>query len=237
VGKKINQGFKKRLKQSWENRDKFKIKSKKHLAELADVKYNTIMRWFRGEDISKENAILLAELLNVDFMWLFTGERTTQVREFETEYIEKKDSNVEPAYLKISNEVPIISWVQAGEMHVAFVEEDLDEIEKFTTYVNCSKDSYALRITGDSMTTSVGPYSFPEGTVIVVDPEQKGDLTNGVFVIAKKVGEDGVHFKQLKYEQGRPYLNSLNPNPDYKNYYGEFRVIGKVVDYKPFKLP
>jgi len=35
-----------------------------------------------------------------------------------------------------------------------------------------------------------------------VDPEQKGDTTNGIFVIAKKNGEDGVHFKQLKYEQG-----------------------------------
>jgi len=29
----------------------------------------------------------------------------------------------------------------------------------------------------------------------------------------------------------------LNPDPEYKNYYGDFRIIGKVVDYRPVKLP
>lgn len=196
---------------------------KKEISEKLSVSHNTVMRWFRSGSMSKENIERISDLLKISPEWLLYG---------------KSIDNVELANLPENKQVPIVSWVQAGERHMAFVEEDPDEIDTITTYVKCSEQSYALRVNGESMTTSIGPYSFPEDTIIIVDPEQKGDTTNGVFVIAKKNGEDGVHFKQLKYEQGRPYLHSLNPDKtQYKNYYGDFRIIGKVVDYRPVKLP
>jgi SOS-response transcriptional repressor LexA len=143
--------------------------------------------------------------------------------------------NTEPASVPKTKQVPVISWIQAGSTHVAYIDES-EEYEKVTCYKKHSNMTYALRVMGDSMTTDSGPYSFPEGTIIIVDPEQKGDTTNGIFVVAKENGNDAVTFKQLKYDGATPYLNPLNKDPVYKKIFENFRVLGKVIDVK-IELP
>lgn len=203
------------------------------VAKGVGIKAPSVTQWESDKTTpSGKSLVSLASFLETTPDHILYG---SEVKEQNAPY--SVSSNIELANLLIAKEVPIVSWVQAGERHVAFIEDDPDEIETIKTYVKCSKGTYALRINGESMTTPYGPYSFPEGSVIIVDPEQKGDNTNGIFVIAKKEGVDGVHFKQLKFDGAIPYLNSLNPSDNYPNYYGDFRIIGKVIDFRPVKLP
>ena len=105
-------------------------------------------------------------------------------------------------------ELPLISWIQAGNpekvediYHAGEYEEMMPVSKRY------SKHSFALRVRGDSMQSSTGA-SFPEGCVICVDPEISPD--NGTFVVAKFPNSDEATFKQLVIEGGERYLKPLN---------------------------
>lgn len=123
--------------------------------------------------------------------------------------------------------VPLISWVNAGEPDTP---SDCLDPREAEDWLACpekhSAGTYALRVQGESMTAPYG-ISFPSGIHIFVDPEQRGGVCPGEFVIAKIKGADTVTFKQLAIEEGRLYLRPLNPkhNPSFE----EFRVLGKVI--------
>jgi SOS-response transcriptional repressor LexA len=203
------------------------------LAKLLSVSTATITFWERDEfKPGGENLNKLCRLFKTTSDYILYGTGLV-VNEQQSNY--NSTINTESASNLSNRTIPIISWVQAGDYHSAEVETDVDEIEKVATYERVSPQTYALRVIGESMTTTSGPYSFPPGSIIIIDPEQSGDITDGVFVIAKENGADSVTFKQLKYDGTRPYLNPLNP--DYPKYFGEFRIIGKVVDFRPVKLP
>lgn len=122
--------------------------------------------------------------------------------------------------------VPVISWVRAGSWEEAINYNDgyADD------YVPCpaphSSNTYALVVEGDSMTAPVGR-SYPEGSIIFVDPEQAGSANTGDRIIAKLNGQNAVTFKQLAYDGSRPYLKALNPN--HPPVFDEFKIIGKVI--------
>lgn len=72
------------------------------------------------------------------------------------------------------------------------------------------------------------PYgkSYPEGSIIVVEPERRSPV-NGERIIAKLVGTNEVTFKVFKEEDGRRWLQPLNPV--HLPIRDEFKVIGTVV--------
>lgn len=128
-----------------------------------------------------------------------------------------------------TQKVPLISAVKAGDADLAI---DLLEPGDAEEWVMCnlphSRSAYALRVEGHSMTAPPGGgKSFPEGIFIYVDPELRGGVIPGDFVVAKLSGRDAVTFKQLAMEDGRLILRPLNP--DYKPIFEEFRVLGKVI--------
>lgn len=88
------------------------------------------------------------------------------------------------------------------------------------------RHTYALRVHGDSMVSEVAD-SFPEGSIIVVEPEM--DALPGDYVIA--VNEQGeTTFKQLIKDGGDLYLKPLNTRYPIK-LLGQARVIGVVREF------
>ncbi|CAH8235465.1 LexA family protein [Vibrio aestuarianus] len=108
-----------------------------------------------------------------------------------------------------TNDVPVLSWVQAG----AFCNSETQVLPHDCEMIPCpnksaSSRTFALRVVGDSMTAPYGR-TYPEGTVIFVDPEKVAEP--GMRVIAKT--DQGHTFKQLAEDElGQRYLKPLNPH-------------------------
>lgn len=139
-----------------------------------------------------------------------------------------KHGNVEP--VKGSNgDVPLISWVQAGNWADAIDNFQPGDAEEWIPCVRKhSAGSYALRVRGDSMTAPHGnSRTYPEGCIIFVDPEKRSP-TNGERIIAKLSGGSAdVTFKVFKQEDGRTWLHPLNPS--HEPIRDEFKVLGTII--------
>ena len=120
-----------RLGRAWQSRNKDKIKTKKLFTELMSVSHNTVMRWFRDGNMDKDHVFKAADLLGVDPIWLWTGERTTGVREHDAEYLTERDTliavyDVElsagngmeaPEYIETKKKLPFDSqWLQKHDL-------------------------------------------------------------------------------------------------------------------------
>ena len=93
--------------------------------------------------------------------------------------------------------------------------------------VSHSSSTFALRVRGDSMTAPHGSSrSYPEGCFIFVDPEKRTP-NNGDRVVACLTGTDEVTFKVYKNEDGRQWLQPLNPS--HEPIREKFHIIGTVL--------
>ncbi|MBV8031127.1 MAG: LexA family transcriptional regulator [Betaproteobacteria bacterium] len=122
---------------------------------------------------------------------------------------QRAERNVHPAR-DLQREVPLISWVQAGAWDNLVDTFQPGDAERWiATYASVSNHAFALRIIGDSMTNPHGAPSFPEGTVIIVDPERAAQP--GKFVVVRQNSDTECTFKQLVRDGGQHYLKPLNP--------------------------
>lgn len=140
-------------------------------------------------------------------------------------------SNVAPGP-PVRSMVPMISSVQAGTWSEARAVAYLGDAEDWIPcpVKSCSAQTYALRVTGNSMTSPYGK-SYPDGCIIFVDPEQNG-CAPGDRVIAKLPDRNEVTFKQLASDGVRQFLKPLNPQDE--PIYGDFKIIGRVIGkYEP----
>lgn len=132
--------------------------------------------------------------------------------------------NVEKYYYpKPSINIPLISWVQAGEWQFAadpFQPGQADEwIE---TSATSSENAYALTVHGDSMEPE-----FREGDIIIIDPRRRAE--NGSYVIVKNGVE--ATFKQFVTDGLSVFLKPLNDRYPIRDMTGiEFRIVGVVVE-------
>jgi SOS-response transcriptional repressor LexA len=124
--------------------------------------------------------------------------------------------------------VPLISWVQAGMWAESCDVLELHEVERWLECpVPHSKCTAALRVRGDSMTAPIGAArTYPEGVIIYVDFEKKSPV-NGQRIVAKIDGGSEVTFKVFKEEDGRRWLQPLNPM--HEPIRDEFKVLGMVI--------
>ncbi len=123
--------------------------------------------------------------------------------------------------------VPLISTIQAGSWKQENDEFQPGEAELFLPCPRAhSKHTYALRVEGDSMTTSTGR-SYPDKCMIYCDPEQVAGVSNGDPVIGKVSGEDEVTFKIYVKDGKRQYLKPLNSM--YPLITDEFKILAKVI--------
>ena len=139
-------------------------------------------------------------------------------------------SNVEPGP-DLRGKVPLISWVRAGAWCEADISLDPDDVERWMDCpVGHSPATFALRVRGDSMTAAHGnTRTYPEGCFIFVDPERRNP-SNGDRIVACMDGPGADHevtFKVYKNEDGRQWLQPLNPS--HEPIRDHFKVLGTVL--------
>lgn len=106
--------------------------------------------------------------------------------------------------------VPLISWVQAGRFGSASDPYPAGEGEKLIyTSKKVGANAYALKIRGDSMENPGSGHTFPDGCIIIVDPDKPADI--GSFVVVRFENSGEATFKQLVEDAGRRFLKPLNP--------------------------
>lgn len=139
----------------------------------------------------------------------------------------QSNENTEPGP-DIRGKVPLISWVRAGEWCEAADPFQPGDAERWMDCpVSHSSSTFALRVRGDSMTAPHGnSRTYPEGCFIFVDPERKTPV-NGDRIVACLEGSHEVTFKVYKNEDGRQWLQPLNPS--HEPIREPFKVLGTVL--------
>ena len=135
--------------------------------------------------------------------------------------------NVSPAPIP-STQVPLISWVTAGQFEEAMDLHAPGVADSFV-YANrkVSDCAFALTVSGDSMTSPFGSKSYPHGTIIIIDPMVRA--TPGRRVVARKTATGEVTFKELAEDAGRMLLRPLNPQYSMIDMNEAWEIIGVVV--------
>ena len=106
--------------------------------------------------------------------------------------------------------VPLVSWVQAGnpsEIAEAYTRKSPDAW--VTTSRRVSRSAYALRVKGGSMTNPTGRPTFPDGTIIIVDPNVPH--LHGSLVVVRFDDENEATFKRYEEDGAAQFLVPLNP--------------------------
>lgn len=102
-----------------------------------------------------------------------------------------------------------------------------DKSRAVYTTRNIGPDAFALRVVGDSMVNPGEGPSFPEGSLIVVDPH-KPPVNGNCVVVGLREGEKPV-LKQLVIDGPRRYLKPLNPRYPVLEMSADSRIYGVVV--------
>jgi len=199
------------------------------LGKRVGVSQQAVQKWEKNGVSNTTRLVKIARVCGVSFEWLSTGEGVPVQSESGTPSgnvtsVTRKDGGPDA-----HRSVPLISWVKAGEWSEVidnFSTGDAEEV--LPCPVNHSDCTFALRVDGDSMTSPYpGSRSYPDGTIIFVDPEREPSV--GDRVVAKLDDDNAATFKVLSEDAGELFLKPLNPQ--YKNLYinGNCHIIGKVI--------
>lgn len=104
-------------------------------------------------------------------------------------------------------DIAVLSWVSAGGWGDS---PHLSDEECETVFVpgKIPKRAFALRVSGTSMENCKGPHHFPNGSLILVNPDIVPNA--GDFVVAMDENTQEATFKQLIEDCGVKYLKPLN---------------------------
>lgn len=163
--------------------------------------------WERNEvdTLRSDNLLSIQRISGYSATWLETGKGYPKV-----EMVKDGRGLYNTAEGPQVTAVPLISWVQAGQWREVMDNFRPGEGEKpvYTTK-RVGPHAFALRVVGDSMENPHGKPTYPEGSVIVVDPDR--EAVNGSPVIVRLDHSKEATFKMLVIDGGRRSLRPLNP--------------------------
>ena len=122
--------------------------------------------------------------------------------DIEASLVEPNPPSIEPGP-EIKGQVPLISWVQAGNWGGVIDNLAAGDGERIETSAHIKEHTYALRVRGDSMEPK-----FPDGAILIVEPDE--DPMPGKYVIVRQNGDSEATFKQLVKDGDHLYLKPLN---------------------------
>ncbi|WP_428945266.1 LexA family protein [Pantoea sp. FN060301] len=185
-------------------------------AEKAGIRQQSWASIEDGKTLKPRNIVGIAEALKCDPAWLMNGGVFLPVSEINT------------------RRIPLISYVQAGELAVKSPIEALDgSFEYVMTDMDWSQYTFALRIVGDSMEPD-----FKAGDVIIVDPEIEPHP--GEFVVAKN-GEHEATFKKYRpttIKDGVQHFELVPLNNDYPSMNSaehHITIVGTMVEHRIYR--
>ena len=184
--------------------------SEQQFADAVGVTRGAVQQWEKpgGTAPKRANQPRVAELLGLSIAELVSG-----------------GSNVGHGFA-IRGEVPLVSEVEAGNYTVIDNFKPTANFETVPVSVPVKRHTYALRVHGDSMASDAGD-SFPDGSIVVVEPEMKAQ--SGDYVIVLNT-ENQTTFKQLVRDGGEFYLKPLNTRYPIKPL-GSARIIGVIREF------
>jgi len=177
-----------------------------HFAKQLKVQPSTITFWMQADNAKNEkmearNLLKAAEILGVNPVWLATGKGP--------KYPDGLKGKISPDTIALRGRVPLISQRLAGSWNGGFGVDWQEQIEKWIpTTLEVNRWTYALLVQGDSMSCPGGRHDFPQGSIIVVEPEQQA--LPGNFVIVLQPDCEEPTFKQLVTDSGQLWLKPLN---------------------------
>lgn len=185
-----------------------------------------VLKNWESRGVSKQGRLDLHSQLGINPDWLAAGIGEMFSRQT-SDAAQRAISNTSPGP-NLRAKVPLISWIQAGAWCQALDLIPDNEVER---WMDCpashSDQTFALRVRGDSMTAPHGnTRTYPEGCFIFVDPERRTPC-NGDRVVACMNGTDEVTFKIYKNEDGRQWLQPLNPS--HEPIREKFHILGTVL--------
>lgn len=125
-------------------------------------------------------------------------------------------------------EYPLFASVQAGPFSEVGSYTAKDAKAWVATTRKASSRAFWLEVKGHSMTAPQGVRpSFPEGMLILVDPEEP--VETGDFCVASANADSEATFKKYELDSGVSYLVPLNPAYRIIDCDHSIRIIGKVV--------
>lgn len=131
-------------------------------------------------------------------------------------------------YIGKSKVLPVISSVQAGAWSEIFDPYEPGSADDWQLVPgNYSDSAFILRVKGDSMRSTTGGLSIPDGSYVTVDPAVQAE--NGSIVVAKLEGEDQATIKKLVIEPPYKYLMPLNEQYGKIEINGNCRIVGVVM--------
>lgn len=158
--------------------------------------------------VNAEDAATLAEILKVTPSYLLFGDAGTVVyNDFE---------------------YPIISSEQLlGRTNTPL---NFDSMEQMPSTVKAGENAFWFEVIGHSMTSPLGMKpSFPEGMMVLCDPEQSP--FPGDFCLVELTQENEVVFKKFSKEDGKVWLEPLSTSLRYQTMplSDSMKIIGKIL--------
>ena len=178
--------------------------SQSGLAKACGISRASVNAWANGKTDSIDWKFLTtaASYLGVSAHWLSTGEGPMLPgAEHQVTH-----SNTLPGPA-IRGQVPLISWVRAGELCESHDNYHPGDAEH---WMDCpvphGPRTYCLQLSGDSMDDG-GADACRDGEIIFVDPDASADPGRDVVV---RTPDNKTTFKRLKEDQEGRYLLALN---------------------------
>jgi SOS-response transcriptional repressor LexA len=153
-----------------------------------------------------EDARKYARAFGVSTEWLFMG--TGQPDDVDPEMLQPVD-------------VPLVTWVSAGEIESQDGITDLDDCPVISTLDLPDGDWIALRVEGESMNRV-----SPPGSIIFVNRRDRRLVANGCYVIADETG--AATYKRYRPAEDPPFRPASTDAIDPPQLQGMVKVIGRV---------